>query len=259
MKVWSDPEIQKLAREFVCGTEEVDILFPRNKWLINRLKNDPAVKLFRDIYGKQVPRKHWDPDPKKTKQGVYAMMPDGTYLSARFVGARPQVVKAMMREALTTWRNEVKERKLNPKPVPQKKALSAWRDAKAQELGLLMQLHYRDLPRKTKKTGNGKTVGKRHNTAWIEFSKPEAAAFIPPGKEWHEVAQPVRNKFFHLGLKDIVYGQSPKWKEGDIRSGSLKARRISSKNGQVKIQLAGEFDLKDAKHQFKGRLLGELI
>ena len=146
MRVWSDPRVQKLAKEFVCCTEEVDILFPRNEWLINHLKDDPAVRLFRDIYGKQAPRQHWDPNPQKTKQGVYAMMPDGTYLSGRFVGARPEQVLDMMKEASAKFDQLVRQRNLKPKEVPQHEALSTWKKKKHDELGLHIQLHHRDLP-----------------------------------------------------------------------------------------------------------------
>lgn len=261
MVVWSDPRVQKLAAEFVCTTEEVDILFPRNEWLINHLKDDPAVHLFRDVYGKQAPRKNWDPNPQKTKQGVYAMMPDGTYLSGRFVGTRTDQVLELMNEALEKWKQLVRERKLNPKPVPQYEALSTWKKEKRDELGLHIELHYRDLPRKgTKQTRHGKKVGEHYNTTWLELTKAEAKSLIPTGTSWQEVSKDVRDKLFTKGLKDIVYGQSPGWKPHDIKSGSLKVRRSkqSSRAGTI-IELTGDFNLKDHSHQYSGKLLGKML
>ncbi len=260
MVVWSDPRVQKLAREFVCCTEEVDILFPRNEWLINHLKDDPAVHLFRDIYGKQAPRKHWDPNPQKTKQGVYAMMPDGTYLSGRFVGARPDQVVELMNEALTEWKKIVRERNLRPKAVPQKEALSTWKKQQNEKLGLHIELHYRDLPRKrTKKTNHGKKVGGHVNTTWLELNPNEAKSLIPSGSEWQDVPKNVRDKLFTHGLKDIVYGQSPNWKPQDIQSGNIKVRRGKTTRAGVIIEFLGEFDIKDHNHQFKGKLVGKML
>jgi len=258
--VWSDPDVQKLAKEFVCCTEEVDILFPRNEWLINHLKNDPAVRLFRDIYGKQAPRQNWDPNPSKTKQGVYAMMPDGTYLSGRFVGTRKDQVLALMTEALVKWENIVKERRLTTKPVPQDEALSGWKKQKQTELGLHIQVHFRDLPRKgTKTTGHRQTVGQHFNTTWIEFTKSEAQTLVPRSTSWQDVPDTVRNKLFTKGLKDIVYGQSPDWKPSDVRAGSLKVRRGKSTPSGTIIELTGAFDLKDGSRQYQGKLLGKLL
>jgi len=260
--VWSDPEVQKLAKEFVCCTEEVDILFPRNEWLINHLKNDPAVKLFRDTYGKQVPREHWDPSPTKTKQGVYAMMPDGTYLSARFVGARRDQVVTFLNEALKTWRKEVKARNLKPKPVPQTAALGNWESQKKKELGMLLEMHCRDLPRdRVKKTGHGRVIGEHGNTTWLEFSKEEAASFVPIGDAWQDVSKSAREKLFCKGLKDIVYGQSPDWKPAHIQSGNLKVRRqtkLSNGNNLV-IELAGDFHLQDSTHSYRGKISGRVL
>ncbi len=260
MVVWSDPRVQKLAKEFVCTTEEVDILFPRNEWLINHLKNDPAVRLFRDVYGKQAPRQHWDPNPQKTKQGVYAMMPDGTYLSGRFVGTRPNQVLELMNEALEKWNRIVRERNLRPKPVPQTEALSTWKKNKREELGLHIELHFRDLPRQgTQHTNHGKKVGEHFNTTWLELSKTEAQSLVPTSTSWQTVPNNVRNKLFTHGLKDIVYGQSPNWKPHDIRAGSIKVRRGKTTRSGTVIELMGDFDLKDHSHQFSGKMLGKLL
>jgi hypothetical protein len=252
--------VQKLAKEFVCTTEEVDILFPRNEWLINHLKDDPAVHLFRDVYGKQAPRQNWDPNPKKTKQGVYAMMPDGSYLSGRFVGTRTDQVIELMNEALGKWKQRVREQNLNPKPVPQLEALSEWKKEKRDELGLHIELHYRDLPRQgTKETKHGKKVGEHYNTTWLELTKAEAEKLTPTSSSWQDVPDNVRDKLFTKGLKDIVYGQSPNWKPQDVRSASLKVRRGKTNRSGIIIELVGDFDLKDHSHQYSGKILGKML
>ncbi len=261
MGVWSDSRVQKLAKEFVCCTEDVDILFPRNEWLINHLKDDPAVHLFRDVFGKQSPREHWNPDLQKTKQGVYAMMPDGTYLSGRFVGTQTDQVIALMNEALEKWNVLVKERNLNPKPVTQTKSLSTWKTQKNEELGLHIELHFRDLPRAgTKQTKHGEKVGENLNTTWLEVSKADAQLLVPTGTSWQEVPRPLRDELFTKGLKDIVYGESRDWKPEDIKSGDLKIRRSTQTNAAgIVIELTGDFSLKDATHEFTGKLLGKML
>ncbi len=251
--------MQKLAKEFVCCTEEVDILFPRNQWLIKHLKNDPAVHLFRDIYGKQAPPQHWDPNPQKTKQGVYAMMPDGTYLSGRFVAAQKHQAIELMTEALQKWKQLSTNSKLKPKPVPQHQALSQWKKQKKQELGLHIELHYRDLPRKnTTKTKHNKKIGQHFNTTWIELTKQEAQELIPKTQQWQKVSPNVTNKLFTHSLKDIVYGQSPNWKKQDIQQATLKVKQTKISKTTFTIQLTGSFNLKDKSRQLKGKILGTM-
>lgn len=251
--------MQKLAKEFVCCTEEVDILFPRNQRLIKYLKDDPAVHLFRDIYGKQVPRHNWDPNPQKTKQGVYAMMPDGTYLSGRFIAAQKHQAIELMTEAIKKWKQLVIKRNLKPQPVPQHQALSTWKKQKQQELGLHIELHYRDLPRKgTTKTKHNQIIGQHYNTTWLELTKQEAQSLIPNTQQWQEVPRNVINKLFTHGLKDIVYGQSPNWKKQDIQQASLKVKRAKNTPTGFKIQVAGTFNIKDKTRHFTGNILGTM-
>ena len=150
--------------------------------------------------------------------------------------------------------------KLTPKPVPQRKALSDWKKQKQDELGLHIQLHYRDLPRQgAAHTGHGKKVGEHNNTTWLELSKDEAGALVPDGTDLMKVPRSVRDKIFCKGLKDIVYGQSPDWKVSHIRSGELKVRRGKTMRSGMVIELIGTFDLKDHSHQYTGTMLGKMF
>lgn len=258
--VWSDPQVQRLCREFVCATEEVDILFPRNEWLINHLKDDAGVRLFRDVYGKQVPRRHWDPSVSKTKQGVYAMMPDGTYLSARFVGARKDEVVKLLEEALVRWRGIVRERGLKVKAVPQRKALSGWVRETRGKGGLLLEVSYRDLPRRGGRMGpKGLKVGESWNREWLEFDAEAMGGLVPKGEGWEDVPKGVRDRFFCEGLKDIVYGQSPNWKVGEIKGGVMRVRRGGKVRGGVVVELMGDFSMNGGGRAFEGKLLGKGI
>ena len=188
------------------------------------------------------------------------MMPDGTYLSGRFVGARRDQVITLMNEALEKWKQLAKQRNLRPKPVPQKQALEGWKQKKQQETGLHIELHYRDLPRKgTQHTNHGRKVGQHHNTTWVELSPQEAKTLVPKGAQWQDVPQPVRDKLFCKGLKDIVYGQSPDWKPQNIRAGNIKVRRGKKTRSGMVIELMGEFNLKDSSHQYQGKLLGKML
>jgi len=244
----------------VCCTDEVDVLYPRHEWSREQLKDDPAVRLFRDTYGRQVPEENWNPDPDMTKQGVYAMMPDGTYLSARFVGGNKEDVMGLFDEALKRWKAIVKERGLKPKPVPQTPALQNWHQQKEIELGLHLQFNYRDLPRAGQKIlSNGKVIGEHHNTAWVELTKSEAKLLVPNSStdgKWQKVPATTRDKIYLLGLKDIVYGQIDEWGADDLQKATLEKRSVAEKGAIAKMELKGTFHLKDRAREYQGKLFG---
>lgn len=257
-EVWSDPQIQKLAQNFVPCTEEVDILFPRNEWLINNLRDDPAKILFTDVFGAQAPREHWNPSKTKTKQGVYCMMPDGTYLGARFAGTRTDDIREMLEQATEKWRVLVADRNLKPRKIPNTEAFSDWRSDESSD-GLLLKTSYRDLPRDAKKDGRGRIVGESWNQGWLKFSSVEAKRLLPASDEWQNVDPEISQRLAREAMKDIVYGQSPEWKKEDVISAKLQMRRLSTQGNTTIIGYQGEFIMKDANHSFAPKLLGKAI
>ena len=253
--VWSDPTVQQLAAEFVPCTEEVDILFPRNQWAVKNLKEDPAKVLFTDVYGPQVPKQHWNERGTFTKQGVYCMMPDGTYLSARFAGTRVDEIRRMLEEATKKWQELVAERRLSPKPIPTTEAFSGWEKEQASK-GLLLELHYRDLPRGRSKDARGKVVGESWNRSWLPLGEDEMKNLVPSGSDWEAVAPSFVDRLARHGLKDIVYGQSPRWSEEAVKLAKVEMRRISHQSGRTIIEYRGEFVLEDSSHRVAPKLYG---
>jgi len=256
--VWSDPRIQKLASEFVPCTEEVDILFPRNDYLINKLKDDPGKVLFTDVYGPQVPRQHWNERGTFTKQGVYCMMPDGTYLGARFAGTRVEDIHTMLVEAVARWKTLVSERGLKPKPVPKTVAFSEWEQKESSD-GLFLELHYRDLPRAETKDSRGRKIGESWNRSAFKFSKEQMKHLVPAGNDWQEIDQSLIDRLIREEFKDIVYGQSPRWNEDSVKSASLKMRRLSSEGGRTIIGYSGKVILDSGSHRFSPEILGKAV
>ena len=256
--VWSDPRIQKLALEFVPCTEEVDILFPRNDYLINKLKDDPGKVLFTDVFGPQVPRQHWNERGTHTKQGVYCMMPDGTYLGARFAGTRVEEIHAMLNDAVVKWHSLVKERGLKPKPVPKTAAFSEWA-SKESEDGLFLELHYRDLPRAQKKDSRGRTIGESWNRSSFKFSQEEMRKLVPDGNDWQDVDSSLLKRLMQNEFKDIVYGQSPRWRDDAIKTLSLRMRKLSTNNGLTIIGYTGRAKLDSGSNRFAPEILGKAV
>lgn len=250
--------MQELASEFVPCTHEVDVLFPRNDYLIKTLKNDPGKVLFTDVFGKQVPAKHWNERGTRTKQGIYCMMPDGTYLGARFAGTRVDDIRAMLEGATERWQVIVKDRGLKPKPIPQKEAFSEWRKEETKK-GLLLELIYRDLPRDAQKDGQGRTIGESWNRAWLEFSKEDEKKLRAEGKDWEEVDESMVKRLAREGLKDLVYGQSPQWKDEAIKKASLRMKQTKVSGGRIVVAYEGEFEMVDEGHSFAPRLVGEAV
>jgi len=236
----------------------VDILFPRNDYLREKLKDDPGKVLFTDVYGPQVPRQHWNDRGTFTKQGLYCMMPDGTYLGARFAGTRVEEIHTMLTEATNRWKELVRERGLNPKPVPNMKAFSEWQQQESSD-GLFLELHYRDLPRAETKDARGRVVGESWNRSTFKFSKEEMTGLVTAGDDWQEIESPLMDRLIREQFKDIVYGQSPRWSEDAVKSVAMKMRRLSSEGGRMVIGYTGKVELDSGSHRFAPEILGKAV
>lgn len=236
----------------------MDILFPRNDYLRESLKEDPGKVLFTDVYGPQVPRQHWNERGTFTKQGVYCMMPDGTYLGARFAGTRVEEIHTMLTEANKRWQQLVSERGMKPKPIPAIEAFSQWEKQQSSD-GLFLELHYRDLPRAVRKDSRGRAIGESWNRSSFKFSQEETKGLVPVGDDWQEINGALMNRLLRDQFKDIVYGQSRRWSEDAVKSASIRMRRLSSAGGRVVIGYTGKAELDDGAHRFAPEILGKAV
>ncbi len=225
--------------------------------MINHLRNDPAKILFTDIYGPQVPAGQWNTRGSKTKQGVYCMMPDGTYLGALFVGVQRDQVAKMLQQSLETWRKLVAEKKLTPLAVPKRAAFQNFHKEEGAEK-VLIAVHYRDLPRENQKADQkGRAIGKSWNQNWLKLSRSEITELRPATKSWVVLPEKTVRKIAVTSLKDIVYGQSPAWKDEALIAGKLEARLTGKEGERVTAEYRGTFQLRDATHAYNPTLIGE--
>ncbi|NNC88373.1 MAG: hypothetical protein HKN82_07945 [Akkermansiaceae bacterium] len=217
------------------------------------------MHLFRDVFGRQVPPAQWDPDPSVTRQGVYCMMPDGTYLGAKHAGAWSGHVLPLLREAQQRWLRIKEQRGLHPKPIPRQRPMQQWIAERAGKAGLLLALHYRDLPRGEDTDRDGGRIGESWNRRWMELDREEARALVPETREWQAVPASLARRLARMELKDIVHGQSPEWSDQHVRKSALRVRRTGEQGGVVTIELRGDFDLRDGKRRFRPALYGEAV
>lgn len=239
----------------------MDILYPRNEWLIQHLKDDPAVHLFRDVFGPQVPREQWNDRGTRTKQGVYAMLPDGTYLGALFVGTRTGQVREMMGRALESWREALAESGREACPVPQIDGIREWAAAESGADGAMIEIHVRDLPRPdgAATDGSGRPVGGSWNRNWLALDGNAVALLAPPDAgddSWQPVSADLAQRIAREVLKDTVYGQSPRWREEAVLKADLRVRRSAADGEGIGAEYQGEFHLRDDTREIRASLFG---
>lgn len=262
--VWSDPEIKKLAGQFVTVTEEVHFLYPEGEWALNRVKDEPAHRFFKR-FGEAMPEGDWN--HPGTKQGVYMIGPNAEYLEGggAISGDAPQV-RERLKRALERWSHLRKEKKYRNAPVPA-----------AQELApppvagkpLVFRVFLRDLPR-----GKGDESGRRFreadlrgiwphfvqwawNVNWIAFDDP--TDFLPEGKKPEPLDPAVLGRLAREVLVDNVRGQQRAWAADHLKAGTLTMRRVRTTKSAITIAYEGSARLEDGGRNYLPTLRGRAI
>jgi hypothetical protein len=233
-------------------------------WLLDHL-DTPGGKFFRE-YTKHVP-----PElgfGATTKQGVYAMTPDGEYLGGHFARHSKPDTLAMLKEALAKWNDMVQKKGLKPKPIPGRAPNHTWGadglptsaggevGAKA---GLILQAYSRDLPGASEKTpgiGEYKTAW---NENWIDFTPQDLMHFVPKAGSKGAVPDAIVRRLGRECLIDNVRGQVDKWAEGEVKKASLQSEIVSAKDGLLTIKLQGEFVAEAGPRGYDSKLYGKAL
>ena len=254
-RVWSERDVQKLAAEFVCVADEV--------W--NLVNTDvPAARFFKS-YGLNCPPALWS-SGATTKQGLYLMTPDADHLSGHFGRHDKDATLRVLNEALTTWRELVRDKKYKTKPVPEPEGGTWDADGVCERAGgehganaaLILKVFARDMPGQHQ--ANDGAMKGAFNQTWLDFDEAQLLGFLPAdGARKGEVRDAVFRRLAQKVLVDNVRGQTPDWRDNQMVTAKLETEVASVKRGKATIQFVGEFEAGDARHGMKLSLYGEAI
>jgi hypothetical protein len=232
--VWSDPEVQKLAAEFVPAADASDRIQSKQS-------TDADALLFQKFGGKRtfVSSRAGD----GLGQGQYAVAPSGELLaSCATTDARE--VAAMMKAGLEKWKRLPREKRLLAE-APDPKASAGWR--RWEKLypadGLVLRVITRDLPR-----DDGKEIPAHFRNVWNQdyawFTKDEARAFLPAEPSEgaaHEVPRLLVERLarFHLldNVRALNYASFP---VEAVEKARLTATVVEVDGDRVSLRLDGE-------------------
>jgi len=232
--IWSDPEIQKIASEYVCVIEEPFFLFPPD-WMKNP-PNPASTKLFK-TYAANSPAGTFPPKTS-THQGLYCMTADGTYLSGKFARQNLKTARKNLSDGLKNWQKITTAQNLQPKSVPTN-PLAIYGGDDFKKGGLKLQLTYRDLPRgKVQRPGNA-LFPNPFNLGWYDFTPADARAFLTDSTEKVAIPDSIFQKLVLTQIKDAVRGQNRDWEKGALQEGQLFTQLISTKEHTKTYQLTG--------------------
>lgn len=254
-RVWSDEEVQKLASKFLCVADEV--------WGLEHL--DGVGPKFFQAYGKKVPADQWMTGA--TKQGVYAMTADGDYLGAHAARHNKEQTLLLLTRSLERWEQLVKEKGLQPKPIP-RRAARRWEGegltvraggSAGAGAALILQVNSRDLPRADGKFAGPGEYRTAWNQNWLDFTAQEVSALLPKNGQRTDVAPAMFRRLARESLIDNVRGQTGGWPEAAIRKASLTTEPVSVQGDLTTVRFAGEFRAEEPHRSFDGNLRGKAV
>jgi len=219
--------------------EETFFLHPPD-WL-KAPPNPASTKLFK-TYVANAPHGTF-PAQTSTYQGLYCLLPDGTYLSGKFARQTNEVARKTLTEGLDFWKKISDQYSATRKDVPTNK-LAIYGGEEIRKGGLKLQVTYRDLPRgEIKRPGNAQFPNP-YNLGWHDFTPAEARSFLSDGREKVALPDQIFRKLARTHLKDAVRGQMNNWKNDAIKSGQLFTQLHSTKGDTKTYQLSGSAEMK---------------
>lgn len=259
--VWSDPEIIRLSKEFLPVADEVYMLYPEDRYNLDRVKNDPA-HLFFKAFGERVPKEDWN--HPGTKQGIYMIGPNGEYLGARFAASGPNEVRDELKKALNNW--EIIKNNYSPKPIPAQQQIVP---PEFRGKAVLLRVSLRDLPENDRDQRgmrfNPSQAGRQWmdftkwawNQNWIAFDSP--TPLITDSPDWKPVPKEVANRIAQEVMVDNVRGQAGHWRDQDIRRLNFEVRRVRANSSEWVLEYRGSGQFSNGGASYAPRFFGEAI
>jgi hypothetical protein len=218
--VWSDPEVQKLAANFVPAADEVNVIL----WQREKEEAD----LFR-VIGNQG---HY----QKPQQGVYAATPSGKLLAS--TNERDaKVVAAMLRAALEKWNGMDRKDRLMEKPPKPGRAgpMSLYPEG-----GLVLEVFLRDLPRADGEVKGFWAGAWNADVAW--FTKDEARSFVPDDLKVgarRAMAETPARRLVKFHLVDHVRGETSPFGDADVKKAEIALVVQKVEGPRVDLRIEG--------------------
>ncbi|MGJ8695715.1 MAG: hypothetical protein ACSHYF_05310 [Verrucomicrobiaceae bacterium] len=220
------------------------------------MKNPPnpaATNLFK-TYVSQAPEGTF-PRETSTYQGLYCMMPDGSYLSGKFARQSNAVARDTLNNGLEKWSQITRKNRLKPKSVPSN-PLAIYGGKELTKGGLKLEVAYRDLPRAHIERPGDAQFPNPYNLGWYDFTPAEAKSFLTTGKEKAAIPDAIFTKLARTHLKDAVRGQMNDWEIGSTKNGKLFTRLIENKDGLQTFELSGSAEMAANGRTFSPTLHG---
>ncbi len=229
---WSDPKLQKLAKQFVPAADEV--------WRLHNRKELDCLHFqgFCEEGHYGGPNAHGT-----TRQGIYCCTPSGKFL-ASVNTTDPRRMERMLREALAEWKAmPAKERLLAYDPAKRRDEIQR-RERQYPEDGLPLRVFARDMPRKA---GKHKALPSDwRSAAWnvdsLWFRQAEARTLLPSrlakGRAVDWPAAMVQRLVRH-NLVDNVRGQTNGYAASHVQIASLRTTVTNVAKHLVTVSFEG--------------------
>jgi hypothetical protein len=225
---FSDPEVIRLLSErFIPVAENCSPL---------QVQPDAKGEFFRKVAeqghyaGRTV--------PSATRQGQYACTADGTLLAS--INARlADKLLGMLREALERWQQRPQAQAEQPGaaqyvPDPRYRTLYP-------EDGLVLRVVSRDLPRVAdSRPQDWRTQAVNYDFAWC--TRAELLSLVSPNPQPGQrfpVAWPIVRRLARFHLLDNVRGETPAWKEDEVRAAAMTLEVAGVEPPAVHLRLDG--------------------
>lgn len=176
--------------------------------------------------------------PSATRQGQYACTADGTLLAS--INTREaEKLLGMLDQALQRWHaleQAAVDVPLNYAPDPRFPGLSLY-----PEDGLVLRVFSRDLPRATDtRPADWRVRAVNHDFAW--FTREEMRSLVPPEPregQRYAVPWPLVRRLARFHLLDNVRGETPAWKEDEVRAAAMAIEVVAVEPPLVHLRLDG--------------------
>jgi hypothetical protein len=226
--VWSKKEIQDLLKKFIPAADEVSRL-QRGK--------DTESRLFQAFaeHGHYKGRFK----PSNTRQGMYAVTPNGQFLASCNTRHAKTVAK-MLHRALERFDKIARsDRQLTDEQIKSLDKTRRWA-AKYPEDGLVLRVTTRDLPGAKKGSHRWHVHAWNLDYAW--FKRTEALQFVPEEAAvgaTRDVPKKLMRRLVCLHLLDNVRGQVSTFRVEDVEKAQLTATIVSIDEDVLELRLQG--------------------
>lgn len=224
--VWSETEVQELVQLFVPAADEVGRL---------QRGDDAECRFFKGF----VEEGHYGgrTKPTGTRQGIYAVTPGGAFL-ASVNTRRPKDVVGMLERALAEWGKLDREARIGAPFVLKD-------DSRFERFyptdGLILRCTARDLQAAEQlKESDWKRLAWNQDFAW--FRKSEVESMLPEARvgATRQMPEALIQRLACLHLGDFVRGQTPAFREADIRQAELTLEVADVQDGVLHLTLRGQ-------------------